>query len=108
MILLSNELLRIIKKAALEAVDSSKPCAFLVGTVVSADPPAIKISPTITLSAEHIVLTRSISKYRAKLYTDGGSNEMIIDNSPEIGDKVILVRIQGGQKYLVLDKVVEN
>ena len=105
---MSNELLRIIKKAALEAVESAKPCAVAVGTVVCAEPLAIQISSTLTLPKRHILLSGSVCKYKAELHTADGKNTMVIDNSPEVGEKVILLRIQGGQKYLVVDKVVEE
>ena len=35
-----------------------------------------------------------------------GTKKMIIHNELKIGDEVLLLRMQGGQKYIVLDKVV--
>lgn len=37
-----------------------------------------------------------------------GRKEIIVHSALEVGEKVILVRQQGGQKYLVLDRVIKK
>lgn len=37
-----------------------------------------------------------------------GQKEIIIHNSLKIGEKVILIRQKGGQKFLILDRVITN
>lgn len=109
----------IIKQAAVEAVDASQPVNITFGTVTSASPLKIQISPKLTLGAGNLILTQSVSKYSVKLTFSGETNSaeshthtynvnktVTIDNGLKKGDKVILARVQGGQSYLVIDKVV--
>lgn len=87
MSLLPN-LIQIIKKAAVEAVEASNPTKVLFGTVANANPLSIKVEQKFTITKEFIVLTKRAS--------DSGLNT---------GDKVVLLQTQGGQKFIVLDKV---
>lgn len=38
-------------------------------------------------------------------HTISGTKSLTIHNSLKVGDKVILIQVQGGQRYIVLDKV---
>ncbi len=86
----ASDLLIAIKKAAIDAVEASKPLDFCYGKVSSVSPLKIKIEQKLTLGSAQLVLTETVSK-----------------TSPlELGDEVILLKKKGGQKFLVLDKVV--
>ena len=78
----------IIKQAAIEAVNSTQPVAIVFGTVTSASPLKIQVTPKLSLGKGNLVLTGTIKGQLKK------------------NDSVILIRIQGGNKYLVLDKAV--
>ena len=103
-------MIQIIKKAAIEAVEASNPTKLIYGTVRSTSPLSIKIDQKFTIPEEFLVLTKNVRDYEVEvtmnLFTEnksGGSGT--IHNSLKVGDKVILLREQGGQKYIVLDKV---
>ncbi|GAB6107820.1 DUF2577 domain-containing protein [Fusibacter bizertensis] len=81
-------MLALIKKAAVEAVVASKPMNMAFGKVVGASPFKIQIDQQLTLDEDFLVFTQ-----RGK-------------ESLEVGDKVVMLVAQGGQSYLVLDKVV--
>lgn len=81
-------LIQIIKKAAVEAVEASNPTKVLFGTVTNANQLAIKVEQKFTITKEFIVLTESVKK-----------------NGLSVGNKVVLLQEQGGQKFIVLDKV---
>ena len=81
-------LLQIIKQAAVEAVEASKPCAVMYGKVKSLDPLAIVLDQKLTLSRTFLTVTQSAKDNLAA------------------GDTAVLLRMQGGQQYLVLDKAV--
>lgn len=83
---MSYSLLRLIKKTALEAVENSKPVSVIYGTVECLDPLEVRINQKLLLSAEHFVATETLS-------------------SIKVGDKLALLRLQGGQKYIVLDVI---
>ena len=125
----AHDLLNIVKKAAIEAVEVSQPSDFSFGKVTSTEPLKILVEQKMTLGAAQLVLTRNVTNFKTKVTVDwttetksGGSNEdsfashthdvsgkkeMTIHNALQVGDEVILLKKKGGQKYLVLDRVVK-
>lgn len=100
-------LIQIIKQAAIEAVEASNPTRLLYGTVVTSSPLSIKIDQKFTLPSDFLILTKNVMKYKTVLLIDGTQKEVTVDNSLKVGNKVVLMQEQGGQKYIVLDKVGE-
>jgi hypothetical protein len=82
-------LIPLLKRVALEAVEASKPTVVLFGTVSSINPLTIYLEQKRTITKGFLVVTD-----KAKNLTEG--------------DVVVLIRMQGGQKYIVLDKVVSD
>lgn len=105
-----SELLSIIKKAAVEAVEASDPAGITYGTVVSDSPLLVSIDQKLTLSQEFLILTKNVRNYTVEV-TDGsvtGAAEgrtSVIRNALKKGDALIMIKQQGGQKYIVLDKI---
>lgn len=106
MSLLPN-LVELMKKAAIEAVEASNPTAVVYGTVTSISPIKINIEQKHPLTEDFLLLTTNVKDYQTKMRIDNSStiNEVTIYNGLKNGDKVILLRIQGGQKYIVLDRM---
>ena len=101
-----NEFLNLIKKAANEANEASKPMQVAYGKVISTNPLKVSIDQRLTLSNAQLVLTRNVSNYETEAQFEGAERKKItIYNSLKDGDNVILFRIQGGQKYVVVDKI---
>ena len=87
--------IELVKKAALEAYEASYPVKVLFGRVASAAPLAVRIDQKHTIPQEFLTVaagTRRIQDVQPGL---------------QAGDKVVLLRMQGGQRYILLDKVVE-
>ncbi|MDQ0269930.1 DUF2577 domain-containing protein [Cytobacillus purgationiresistens] len=82
-------MLEIVKKAAIGANDATNPVNVLFGKVIKASPFEIEIHQKLTLTEEFLVVTDKVKDL---------SN----------GDKVVLLRVQGGNQFIVLDKVVES
>ena len=117
----------LIKRAALAAVVASNPVNVLFGTVTSSSPIEINIDQKFPLDEQELILTRNVTDYTVSMTVDhqtetaeGGSGETafashyhgykgekeyIVHNGLKAGEKVILIRMQGGQKYLVLDRL---
>lgn len=88
--------LEIVKKAAVEAVEATAPPRVLFGLVIGTSPLTVRADQKLTLSGEALAVaagTRAIRDVQPGL---------------QAGDKVILLRMQGGQKYVVLDKVLDS
>ena len=122
----ANDLLNAIKMTANEAVEAGQPCDFCFGQVVSEEPNIkIFVEQKMTLNAKQLILTRNVTDFKTKTtiteeyewetQTSGGHDHKIvhekkwikIHNKLKVGEKVVLVKKKGGQKYLVLDRLVE-
>lgn len=101
-----NDLLIVIKKAAKDAIEASQPCNFLFGKVVSVKPLKISVEQKMTLGTAQLVLTRNVTDFKTKITVDDKNTQITIHNGLQTGDEVILLKQKGGQKYLVLDRVV--
>lgn len=81
-----NELVETLKKAAIEAVEAKKPVSIYFGEVVSDNPLKINVEQKMVLSDKQLILTGTI-----------------LEKGLVVDENVILVRMQGGQKFIVMD-----
>lgn len=95
-------MLDIIKKASLGVVENSSPVAFFFGTVVVGSPLRIQIDQKFILPESAIVLPEGVMELRLPWNGD----EIILRRGLEAGDRVLLLRMQGGQSYVVMDRLV--
>ena len=86
---MSQDLLQIIKKAAMDAVETSNPMRVVFGTIESTSPLKVKIEQKLSIGEFFLIQTDTYKKYTDK----------------KIGDKLVLIRMQGGQQYLILDRM---
>lgn len=125
-------LVKTIKRAALDAVNASKPVEVCFGKVTSASPLKILVEQKMTLGEAQLVLCRNVTDYVtavsipfeygwATQNRSGGSGDpafashnhdiviskkkITVHNGLVVGDEVILIRQQGGQKYIVMDRI---
>lgn len=114
-----GDLVGAIKKAALQAVENSDPTTWMLGEVVSSDPLEIQVEQRLTLDEDNLILTRNVSDYMTfasfNMQTESadghkhsikGQAPITIHNGLKEGDLVLLIRQQGGQKFIVIDRVV--
>lgn len=116
-----------IHKAAVEAVESTKPVNVCFGEVVSVSPLKINVEQKMILGKKQLILTRNVTDFSTMVTVDwstenksGGTGEgsfashshkitgkkkITVHNDLAVGDDVILVRQQGGQKFIVLDRI---
>jgi hypothetical protein len=125
-----NELVQVIKQIAGEAVEAGKPAGITYGKVVSINPLEINIEQKLTLPAEFFKLTKAVADHYVDMTVShvtenraGGSGyaefashnhdyqgrkKMLIHNGLQVGEEVILFQVQGGQRYIVLDRVFDH
>lgn len=128
-------MIQIIKQAAIDAVDQSSPMTITYGTVTKINPLEIMTDQKTPLFSEVLALTSNVINRKAKISFDnpaiknivknysiddeaGGNyklsfqekvkNEVTIYDGLKVGEKVILLRVNGGQKYIVLDRLVSE
>ncbi|MEK3900743.1 MULTISPECIES: DUF2577 domain-containing protein [unclassified Paenibacillus] len=96
-------MLDIIKQASLGAVSNTNPVAFSYGTVVLAQPLQIQVEQRLLLTGAALVVVESVMESKAEIE----GREILLRRGLEAGDRVLLVRMQGGQSYIVLDRLVD-
>lgn len=64
------ELLKLIKKSALEAVEASKPMNFFYGKVTGVGPLVIDVEQKIKLKESHLILSRNVTDYETEVSVD--------------------------------------
>lgn len=107
-------LVQVLQKVAAQTYNASEPSDFVFGTVLSAGPVKIQVDQKLILTEEFLVLTSNVMDYKVKacMYAIGGSEGekeyITIYNGLKAGDEVIMLKNQGGQRYVVLDKIVKK
>lgn len=107
---MSTGLIEIVKVAALNAIEQSKPMDIRKGTVIEANPLRIKITNELILPESVLIVPQRLKTYDVDVFVDwsddtSGNQKLTIRNSLTEGDNVILLRIPGGKQFYVLDKV---
>lgn len=122
-----NDLVTSIKKASVEAVNASKPMNITYGKVVSVDPIKINVDQRLNLISKQLILTGNVKDFEVEMTIDhvteessGGEGDLsfashshrylgkkmfTVHNGLKLGEKVIMIQVQGGQKFVVLDRV---
>lgn len=115
-----SQLLNVIKRAGIEGVGAGNPVNILSGEVKTVNPISVLVNQRFILDADFLIIPESLIKYEVDLkhthlYADDGSSQntgialnekILIRPGLSVGDRVLLIRVQGGQKYVILDKVV--
>lgn len=101
-----DDILKMFKKAAKETIEASDPTAIEFGVVTSVAPLKILVEQKKPLTMTQLILTRNVKDYEVDMTVEQVKKKFIVHNALKLGDKVTLVKIQGGQKYIVLDKEV--
>lgn len=106
-----------------------------IGIVATKDPLSIRLSANHILPAKYLILTNAVKDHKVDIevswYTDDnkhkhgngndgqdttevehkhtvkGRKEITVYNGLTDGEKVLLLRIQGGQNYVVVDRISE-
>lgn len=103
-----GSLVKVMKQAGTQAVIAGGPVTVCFGKVMNTEPLQVLVDQKMTLGAAQLVLTRNVTDYEVNVtveWESGGKKKMMIHNSLVSGDEVVLLRQQGGQKYIIVDRV---
>lgn len=85
------------------------------GTVISPKPLKVQLSNNMVLTEDFIVLGKHIGKFKIKGKVTKhkhdevkGETELEFDNSLESGDKVTMIRLDGGQQFYLFERLGED
>lgn len=116
-----------VKSIALSAVRATKPMEVIYGTVKQINPLKVELNQKLILEEDDLILTDNVTDFETEITTlewftenkGGGSGDaafeshkhelkgkkkIIVHNSLKAGEKVILLRVQGGQQFVVLNR----
>lgn len=124
---MASGLVDVMKRASMDAVANSQPCDLRFGTVTCASPLKIRVTNQLILPESLLTVPQHLTNYSVEVDVDwmtelveGGKDEdafeehahpvtgkkkLKIYNALKVGDKVALLRKQGGQSYYVLDRM---
>jgi hypothetical protein len=99
-------MVELIKQAAVEAVNEAKPTSIVFGEVKSIDPLQIAIDQKLILTSDQLILTNNVRDYDVQMTVDSQLKIFTVHNALILGDRVMMIQVQGGQKFIVIEKVV--
>lgn len=103
-----KDFVSLIKRAALDAVEAQKPAGVYSGTVIGVNPLKVQLNQKIELDDDMLIIPQHLTNYKVDIVMDGYTRDCTVKNALKIGDAVVMVRVQGGQKYLIVDKAVST
>lgn len=117
----------VVKRAAVEAVEAQKPVHLLFGQVISVSTLKIQVDQKSIYTEKMLVLTRNVTDFEVDMTVShitlnraGGSGDPAfashnhdykgkkkfkVHNALIKGDWVLLGRIQGGKRFVVIDRI---
>lgn len=103
----ANGFVEAMKRAARDERESSKPVDVYFGEVISKSPLKISVEQKMILGEAQLILTRNVTDYTVTVSVQWTSEKNVfqIYNALKVGEKVILIRQQGGQKFIVIDRI---
>lgn len=101
-----GEILEILRNDNVESVKNMKQLEVYTGVVKSTNPLSVMVNQKFMLKEPFITVPFSFTDYEVKIEIEGGGmRNMKVYNSIKIGERLILLRYEKGQRFLVLDRV---
>lgn len=102
---MATGLIDIMKRAALDAEESSTPVDLKYGVVSQVTPELnVRISSVFILPAALLAVPESLTDHEVKI----GENIVTMYSALKVGDRVALIRERGGGKYFIIDRLAEG
>ena len=126
----ANGIVKKVHQAAIDAMESTKPVNVYFGEVMSVSPLKIDVEQKMILGEKQLILSRNVTDFKTKItagniknyyYTGDvnsgtapvspshvhavGTIDITVHNGLAVGDGVILIRQQEGQKFIVVDRI---
>ena len=122
------DLIQLLKELSKNTNEANEPFEHRKGTVETVNPLTIKVDQKLILEEEDLILTHLVKDYDVDISVSHetkefeliegtptdikkhkheykGRKKITIHNGLKIGEGVLLIRQQGGQKFIVLDRI---
>ena len=119
----AKDLVRAIKQAAEDAGRAGYPVNIMTGTVTGVSPLAVRVEQRFTITGVHLIVPEYLTDHKVKVSFQGTTmeegedghrhdyegveQEVMVHNGLRTGDHVVLIRQQGGQKYLIAGRTAK-
>ena len=113
------DMVEVMQRVAKQTQENMKPVNVLFGEVIEVEPLTISVEQKLTLKKEQLILSRSVTDYTLPVsvswstgssddhsHSISGSKTLTVHGALRLGEKVLLLRQAGGQKFVILDRVV--
>lgn len=102
----ANDFVRAIQQVSNGVNEAGYPADVMSGTVIAAAPLKIKVEQRFDIASAQLIVPEHLTDRTVDIELDGVKKEMKIYSGLKTGQQVVLIRQQGGQKFLVVDRVV--
>ena len=102
---MSTGLVGVVKQAAMDAIGNAQMCDLRYGEVVSTSPLKVMVTNQFTLPSSLLIVPEHLTNRTVSITLDDETKTMTIYGALKTGDKVALLRKQGGQSYFILDRI---
>lgn len=111
-----------MKQAAEDANKAGYPVNIMTGTVTKVKPLTVTVEQRFTITGAYLIVPEYLTDHEVSISFDGrtepsgepqhrhgygGKLVITVQNGLKAGDNIVLLRQQGGQKYLIVDRVAE-
>ena len=125
-----SNFVQLMQQIAKDSNAAGMPVHLMFGTVTSANPLTINVEQRLNLTSELLILTNAVKDHVVEMTIDEheteeailsasdtdlththkytGKKKFTVHNALKVGESVILLRMQSGQKFLVLDRLGEK
>lgn len=101
-----TDMVKAIQKNNERSIDYSKPTTFMFGTVTNVNPLKVNVEQRMVLDKHSLILSENVTDHDVSMMVDDERKTYRIYNALKTGEKVVLLRQQGGQKFIILDRVI--
>ena len=98
----ANDFVRAIQQVSNGVNEAGYPADVMSGTVIAAAP----VEQRFDIASAQLIIPEHLTDRTVDIELDGVKKEMKIYSGLKTGQQVVLIRQQGGQKFLVADRVV--
>lgn len=95
----------LITQIVKDVIKRSKPTGFFLATVESISPLKIRRDQKFVLDSSVLLITDSVKDTEKEITINGQKQAATIHNSLKVGDKVLVLQNNGGQEFVILERV---
>ena len=122
-----EKLVKLLKQLSNDTINNSEPFEYRKGKVETITPLTVRIDQKMLLEEDELILTHLVKDYEVDISVSHetkdfgliegastdikkhkheykGRKKIIIHQGLKVGEEVILLKVQGGQNYIVLDR----